>query len=184
MQTNKSTRRTKRSTRSTISDRGGIYPQDGINEPVEKALRKEIAIGIDPDVDKSGLALYNRKTGDLEIRTIGLLDLLDMLRDLNRKEETIIYVEAGWLNKPSNFRYHKSFKAREYMAKNVGRNEQLGKIILEACERYGIDFIPIRPKSKKTSPEIFERLTGVKTRNQEKIDAAMLVIDSNLKRNV
>ncbi len=42
-------------------------------------------------------------------------------------------------------------------------------------EFLGLKYELYKPDSAKTSPEYFERLTGIKTKNQEKIDAAMLV---------
>ena len=65
----------------------------------------EVVIGIDPDVEKSGVASLECDTRRLEIATLAFPDLLDYLMWTKRRAETTgrtfrVIIEAGWLNKP------------------------------------------------------------------------------------
>lgn len=62
-------------------------------------------IGIDPDVEKNGVAtlcLDNRRTMDITTHTFPeLLEYLNVTRDMCRAEQktVMVVIEAGWLNK-------------------------------------------------------------------------------------
>lgn len=146
---------------------------------------KEIFIGIDPDVDKSGFGMWNRVSKDLFITRYSFFDLYGIFKDLERKEDCMIVIEAGWLNKKANFRQmlksggkwvKASPRVKERMASSTGRNEEVGKKIVEMCVSLGIDYKLVKPTRSKTTREGFEKITGMQTKNQEEIDAAMLVI--------
>ena len=72
--------------------------------------RGDIIIGIDPDVDKSGLALLNVSRKTITIADFEFPFLLDYIKECGRitKEEgtsLVVVVEAGWLVK-SNWHLH------------------------------------------------------------------------------
>lgn len=51
----------------------------------------------------------------------------------------------------------------------------VGKIIEQALKELKISYELIQPRTAKVTPLFFEKLTGIKTKNQEMIDAGMLV---------
>lgn len=129
-------------------------------------------IGIDPDVERCGVGVYDAETGELEPMTMEFFDLLDFLK--KNREEIFVIIEAGWLNKKSNF--HGFGGARgERIAKNVGANHQIGKLIAEFCRRENINYKLFQPRKKKTDPVQFNKITGYTVKNQDVIDACMLV---------
>ena len=132
-----------------------------------------IYIGIDPDVTKSGVACWNKSTMTLTVQCLKFFELFTYLKDVGGPNKIII--EAGWLNKKSNYHGAKNRQYGELIAKHVGRNHEVGMKIAEMCEFLGLKYELYKPDSAKTTPEYFERLTGIKTKSQEKIDAAMLV---------
>ena len=136
-----------------------------------------IYIGIDPDVDKSGVAKYNTETKKIEgIELLSFFDLLDFLK-YYRSTSVKVIIEGGHLNKVANFhnRPGQTKKVGETIAKSVGRNHQTGILIGEMCSYLDIDFEFCRPAEKKFSSSVFRMMTGIEVKNQEKIDAAMLV---------
>jgi hypothetical protein len=62
-------------------------------------------IAIDPDLEKSGVCIINR--GELSLHSLSFSQVVDMLGEQN-KEDTIVLVEAGWLNK-SNWHLHPTY---------------------------------------------------------------------------
>lgn len=134
------------------------------------------AIGIDPDVAKSGVALWNKQTRKYE--EITSLNFFDLMEYLNKYKDTAtVYLEAGWENKKSNWHYSKNAFVAQRIAKNVGENHRAGKLILEYLIRMNIKHCLLVPKTKKIDAKTFENLTGIKERNQDKRDAAMLVFE-------
>ena len=70
-------------------------------------------IGIDPDVEKNGVALVERKTKKLEVTTLTFSELMDYISFIKRVSESDgctyrVVIEAGWLNK-SNWHLHRGF---------------------------------------------------------------------------
>jgi len=155
-------------------------------------------IGIDPDVEKNGTAFYESTTKKLEISLLTFFQLFDYLQFIKNKskgDDVLIVVEAGWLNKKSNFRqkfYNKknnqfedfSEGIKQKMASKTGRNEEVGKKIIEMCQYLDLPFKEVKPTTKKKTSQEFKKITGTifcyqngKEKNvpQEMIDAAMLV---------
>ena len=63
----------------------------------------DVVIGIDPDVDKSGVAFLECSTRKLEITSLTFPDLLDYLQWVkqqteNNHQSVRVIIEAGWLN--------------------------------------------------------------------------------------
>ena len=150
----------------------------------------KVYIGIDPDVDKSGVAYYDSKTKLLELSTLSFFNLYEYLKVMKynlKDKELIIVIEAGWENKKSNFRqsyFDKKLKkyiaytesVKEKMASKTGRNEETGKKIVEMCEYIELQYLLVKPTTSKIKSDAFVKITGVVVRtNQEQRDAAMLV---------
>lgn len=155
--------------------------------------REDYIVGIDPDTDKSGVALLDTSDFHLELETLTFPELVDRiiyLRDKSRfgGKTMCAVVEAGWKNEKSNF--HGYYGRRgEKIAKNVGANHETGKKIIELCVHWGIPVaemapLPLRvgnmniwrgPKGKITHEELLD-VTGHRAArtNQEERDAALL----------
>jgi len=146
-------------------------------------MQKIFYIGIDPDTNKSGFAVYNADSKRLTL--VKSLKFPELINELERWEYRIIKVriEAGWLNAKSNF--HSSAgqtkAAGERIAKNVGRNQEVGKKIAEMCDYMGIEYELIKPiGTKNIDSKTFAKITGwVGSTNQDSRDAAMLVWNYN-----
>lgn len=147
--------------------------------------KKRLIIGIDPDVDKNGVAQLH-KTGiksDLKLSNLTFFELFDFLKTTD-PEITNVVIEGGWLVSKSNFHNERSgVRVAARIGKNTGSNHEAGRKIVEMCEYLQIPHRVVRPLKKgwggrdgKITHGKFVRLTGVKTRtNQEMRDAALLV---------
>lgn len=143
-------------------------------------------IGIDPDVDRSGVAWLHPATREMECHALPFPELLDYLQYAKKScqennQSLVVVVEAGWLNTKSCYHAARG-KGAERIAKNVGANHQAGKEIIKMCEHWGIPVIaqpPLRktwagPDRKITAQELYA-ITGMGGRNnQEMRDACLL----------
>ena len=111
----------------------------------------EVVIGIDPDVEKSGVASLECDTRRLEIATLAFPDLLDYLMWTKRRAETTgrtfrVIIEAGWLNKAH---WHLSPKDTKAVAaakgNHAGRNHETGRKIAEMCDHWQIPYELVKP---------------------------------------
>ena len=153
-------------------------------------MNYDVIIAIDPDVKKNGLAILNMQTRNLSVDALEFPILMDRLRALptamnidGMPTKVIVYVEAGYLNKPHWHMKDKDSK-RVVSAKgnSVGRNHEVGRLIVAMAKHYGCnveEVFPLKkcwkgPEGKITQEEIGE-LTGLKARtNQEMRDAALI----------
>ena len=150
---------------------------------------KHITLGIDPDSDKIGVATYNTATKQVKTYSLKFFELYDTL--LNLKEEiNIVKIEAGWLNKKSNFHFVKSPRIAENIANKVGRNAEVGRKIVEMCIHLNIPYQTIKPFGKiwktKTGKISHNELTillnqkglwiGKNKTNQDQRDAILIAI--------
>lgn len=136
-------------------------------------MKINIFIGIDPDVDKSGVAVWDNRDKSLELYNMNVPQLIDGLQAYNVPIHVVI--EAGWLINKSNWHNAQGQFRRERIAKNVGENHAIGKVIEQMCKHLKISYELQKPKGKIKS-ETFKKITGyTKKSNQETRDAAMLV---------
>lgn len=138
--------------------------------------KQKMLIGIDPDVDKSGVAFINGST--LTLENLTFFELFEMLKYYKEREEKpIVYVECGFLNK-SNW-HRKAGKSAALNAKigeRTGANFETAKKICEMCEYLNLPYHKIKPTQSKVTSDYFKKLTGAKFRtNQEQRDAYMLI---------
>lgn len=151
-------------------------------------------IGIDPDVEKSGVASLECDTRRLEIATLTFPDLLDYLIWEKRRAETrqrtfIVIIEAGWLNKSNWHLAQKDTRAVAAAKGNhAGRNHETGRKIAEMCNHWQIPYELVKPlalkigginlwkgKDGKITHEELAAFTGITRRtNQEERDATLL----------
>lgn len=170
--------------------------QSKIAYATHQGAKLNYVAGIDPDVEKNGVALL-----DCEKRTIRVLaslpfpELLDFLRYIQRQAEVEqkrfrVIVEAGWLNKAN---WHSSETDTKQLAaakgNAAGRNHETGRKIVEMCAHWQIPTELMKPlrlkvggshlwngKDGKITHEELTSFTGItKPRtNQEERDAALL----------
>ncbi len=136
----------------------------------------KILIGIDPDVEKSGVAFL--QDNKLKLQNLGFFELFEMLKFYKEREiKPMIYVECGFLNK-SNW-HKKTCKSAAFNAKigeHTGANFETAKKIVEMCIYLGLPHFPIKPTKSKIDSATFQKVTGLKIRtNQEVRDAYMLI---------
>lgn len=158
--------------------------------PIVKNVRYRI--GIDPDLIKNGIAIWDCSLRRLiDSRTLTFARTLKHIASYD-KNDVLVYVEAGWLNEVANFHAVKlpqrmlgateSAKqryisgVREKIAKDVGQNHAAGKLLVEMLEEEGYATVRIQPVNRKWTPEDFKKFSGLACKNQERIDAARLVI--------
>ncbi|MGQ0755919.1 hypothetical protein ACT4ZN_15715 [Acinetobacter baumannii] len=142
----------------------------------------QIIIGIDPDLEKSGVAVL--KDGLLRLDNMRFYDLTQYF-EVNKDQIKKVVIEAGWLNKKSNLhgRIGQSKRAGERIAKNVGENHATGKLIAEMAQSFGLPIVLVKPTKTKLNAEQFSKITGWQGRtNQEQRDAGMLVWGMNGKK--
>lgn len=145
----------------------------------------KILIGIDPDVDKSGVA-YIGINKEMQLNNMTFFELFDYLAYAKKVSETMlitanvpikVYIEAGWLNKTN---WHTSGKMNTATVAQIGArtgaNHEVGRKIAEMCEYLKIDYELVRPTQSKVDAVYFKQLTKYQGRtNQEQRDAAMLI---------
>lgn len=155
---------------------------------VEKSTRG-YAIGIDPDVDRSGYAVIDLDAVSVRTGTAPLPSLLEIIGIIQADactegKQLTVYVEAGWIN-PSNWHVlrtdSKLMAAKKGLA--VGRNQQRGLDIVEMLRSRHINVVEVPPLQKRwrgadrkiTHRELARILPLEKKRtNQEERDAALL----------
>ena len=135
-----------------------------------------ILVGIDPDSDKSGVALYRKSDKSYKLNNLSFFELFDYLKE-HKHLIRLVVIEAGWKNKPV---WHgagqKAASIAARIGKNVGSNHEVARKIEEMCIYLQLYYELVRPCRSKLSAEEFEKITGIKDRtNQEERDAFMLV---------
>lgn len=142
-----------------------------------------LIIGIDPDVEKNGVATVDKQTNEMQVSTLTFPQLIEYLKDKSKDCTILVLIEAGWLNYSN---WHLSPKITVQKAAQIGnatgRNHETGRKIAEMCEYYKIPYKLIKPLKKiwrgtdgKISAAEFSRITGCKARtNQEMRDAGLI----------
>lgn len=134
-------------------------------------------IGIDPDIDKNGIAVCigGKIT---ELHNLNFVNTVQFISDRKSFIKKVV-VESGWLINKSNFNLNgrvMSVVARERIAKNVGENHATGKHLVAYIESLEIKVQLLNPQGKIKAKE-FNRMTGWNGRtNQEIRDAGMLIV--------
>lgn len=142
-----------------------------------------LIIGIDPDVEKNGVATVDKQINEMQVSTLAFPQLIEYLKDKSKDYTILVLIEAGWLNHSN---WHLSPKITIQKAAQIGnatgRNHETGRKIAEMCEYYKIPYKLIKPLKKiwrgtdgKISAAEFSRITGCSSRtNQEMRDAGLI----------
>jgi len=146
-------------------------------------MSKKYICGIDPDLDKNGVAVWNRETKYFDVLTaMDIGKLFDTLR-IYRPDEILIRVDSGWLTAVSNYHLDQGQRRREKIANNVGQNAGVGKTIVALLCYKGYEVEQVKPVKSKTTFDTFHKITNntyqdnfkkLMTFKQEIIDAGML----------
>lgn len=119
-----------------------------------KGQKPERIIGIDPDVDKSGVAEFNIPARRMEAATLCFADLMDYLQHIkanfsDKGEKVLVIVEAGWMNATN---WHtgrvRSIAAAAKTGQNTGRNHEVARKIAEMSRHYGLETKEVKPLRK------------------------------------
>ena len=99
-------------------------------------IPKPLIIGIDPDLDKSGVAVLGQS---FELKNLTFAETVELFRSYQDQIKKVV-IEAGWMNKKSNLHscIGQSKRAGERIAKNVGENHATGKLLVEMAESLGL----------------------------------------------
>lgn len=121
-------------------------------------------IGIDPDIEKNGVACIRKSRRELEVACLTFPETLEYVRGWYRDWQEynslcapasfMVYVEAGWLNKGNwhitesrNGKFSPSAWAAA-VGKNDGECSAVSKKLIECLEYYKIPVTPIKPLRK------------------------------------
>ncbi|MBO7617334.1 MAG: hypothetical protein J6T22_09470 [Bacteroidales bacterium] len=147
-------------------------------------MKREIYIGIDPDVELSGFAVLNYATRKLELASLSFTGILAALMRIKAEGvDAVVVVEAGWMNKGNwHLKFHDNRGVAAAKGYQVGRNHEAGKKIIEAAQFFGYEVVEQKPlkkiwkgKDRKITRDELAVFTGYnKSSNQDSRDAALL----------
>ena len=124
-------------------------------------------VAIDPDLNKSGVAVWNTKTREWIIaKTVSIEHILSELADLP-PTETTVYLEAGYLIKKANLRGG-NYRSAQAKARNVGENHATGKLICKLLKAAGYTVNEFKPLGKGAFKTLEGRWTDTGRRYVEK----------------
>ena len=153
-------------------------------------VKHDIVIGVDPDVEGSGVAILSDRRLTTCRKT--LPELTEYFRTYSMWNSVVVVVEAGWMN-PSNQHIKGNEKARyaSKVGEKIGRCHEIARQIVEFCKFYKIPYVEKFPLKK-----IWQTSTGkighkqllslckgsgvtyeFETKDQEQRDAALLALD-------
>jgi hypothetical protein len=138
-------------------------------------------IGIDPDLKKNGVALFDITTNTLTVcKSMYIWDLFTFLNE--NKTDALILLEFSM----SNYIWHQSkFQSRNYenkIAANVGKNKAAAQIILDFLTINGYNFKQKAPAGYSLyfkNADFFKRITGYQRQTNNDARAAAALIFSN-----
>lgn len=154
-------------------------------ERLMAARKATVIIGVDPDIDRNGIAVYNKDTKRMNIFSLTFAEAIERIIAIVEKgEPAIVLVEGGWLNLSNwHFGYNYSKMKCAEIARRVGMNHECGILICEMLGYHNIPYHIIKPlekhwkgKSGKISQEeITQFIPNLPKRmNQEERDAALI----------
>ena len=151
-------------------------------------MKYDYVIGIDPDVDKNGIAFLNVLQKNLIIKELCFPQLIYTITNMatnfdESKRSYIVVVEAGWLNEAH---WHLGCRDTKRVAaakgNAVGRNHETGRKIIEMLRYHHVNVVEQIPLKKswkgkdgKITHDELAYFTGYNRRNnQEGRDAALI----------
>ena len=106
-------------------------------------------IGIDPDIEKSGVCYLYTPTRQVEVSTMDFPHLLEYLSTFEADCNVVVVVEASWATR-HNWHGKWGDNNRIMAAKgyDVGRNHELGQLIVQMCKYWKIPVVEKAPLKK------------------------------------
>lgn len=149
------------------------------------ARSAEIIIGVDPDIERNGIAVLTRSTGRVNLFALPFAEAIERITAITgRGERTLVLVEAGWLNQSNwHFNYTDSKAKCAAMGRSVGMNHECGILLCEMLAHHHVPHVAVKPLIKRwqgregkiTQEEISAFIPGLPKRtNQEERDAALI----------
>lgn len=162
----------------------------GMKSKENPETKSDFLIGIDPDIKKSGVAVFNCQDNKFEY--IGSLEISEIFKLLEEYKLTAnrieIHIEAGWLKSKANFHNKGSNRlSGETVSLHIGRNHGYGMCLRDALVAMNYSVIERNPLIKKLWKVAgawtpfgrmqFEKITGFKkgTITDDERDAVLLV---------
>lgn len=154
-------------------------------------MRADRIIGIDPDVNKSGVAVISEKGEEVTAVSLTFPQLLEYLqaerqRSMADNTRVVVVVEASW-KISTNWHVHQrdSKGAIARKGKDAGRCHEVGRKIVECAQYYGLEVVEKLPLKKiwkgkdgKITHEEIKAFMPIQGRtNREGRDAALLAWD-------
>lgn len=156
-------------------------------------------IGIDPDCGRSGVAVLDMGTMEMQAHTMSFPELVQYLTCLAADGiegmRILVVVEASWRTETNwHGRRGDGYRVAAKKGYSVGRNHETGRKISEMAQSYGLavdEKSPLRKcwkgkGGKITHGELMSLLDGSGVRhslggrsNQEKRDAVLLSLDAS-----
>lgn len=103
-----------------------------------------LIIGIDADVEKNGVTIYNRKLKVIEIQSLSFFEIFELLITAQDKIGTV-KIECSYLIKKSNWHNNKSVGIASRIGKNVGQNHQVSRLLVQMCQYLKINYKEVKP---------------------------------------
>lgn len=143
-----------------------------------------LVIGIDPDIDKSGVATICQATKSVELQTLPFFDLIEYI-DKNRDKIKVVRIECGYLNAKKNWHSNKNLSIAAKIGAAVGSNEQISRLLVDYCKRSGVTYQEVKPLRKvwRSGKISHKELVSIcrhplpKRTNQEQRDALLLILN-------
>ena len=156
-------------------------------------------IGIDPDCDRSGVAVIDTAARELQVHAMAFPELVQYLNcvaaDGVEGMRILVVVEASWRTETNwHGRRGDGYRVAAKKGYSVGRNHETGRKISEMAQAYGLavdEKSPLRKcwkgkDGKITHGELVSLLDGSGVghslggrSNQEERDAALLALDAS-----
>ena len=147
--------------------------------------KADIIIGIDPDVNKSGVAVIGKDRRVMAV-SLSFPALLEFLKDMAKEGNVVVVVEASW-KISTNWHTGRgdSIRTAARKGKDAGRCHEVGRKIVECAQFYGLEVVERLPLKKiwkgkdgKITDEEIKAFMPIQGRtNQEERDAALLAWD-------
>ena len=141
------------------------------------AVKTKYTIGIDPDVKKNGLAIYNHETL-VELKNLTLTDFYDFCNNMVEHGDyypaTVVIEDANLISGLYSRNKKGNTAIQHKISEHVGANKQRAKDLIEILNYFSIPTIRQKPRKgnwadKKT---MFERVTGWKDRSNPETRSA------------
>jgi len=140
-------------------------------------MNAKIIIGIDPDIYKNGVAVYDTEEKDIELKCLKFWDLIQEFESYLVPIHVVL--EAGWLIKKSNWHNeNKGSRVSSNIGKKVGQNHAVGQLLEQYLKFKNISYELVKPQGKVKNDYIQRLFRNMpkKTTNQEERDALKLLI--------